>query len=95
MASQDKTLETKAYRVTIFKQQSSKNCQVCIESDLTGMHTLSECSKLVQIEYKNLHDKFATMVHWELCNTYGFESTKHWYEHRAGGVRKDQDTKIL
>ena len=35
------------------------------------------------------------MVHWKLCSKYGFEPAKHWYEHRAEGVMKNQDTKIL
>ena len=95
MAAQDQTLATKPYRATIFKQQSSNNYRVCNERDGTVVHTLSEYLKLVQTEYKKRHDKVATMVHWKLCSMYGFESIKHWYEHRAGGVMKNQDTNIL
>ena len=50
------------------------------------MHIFSECSKLAQAEYKKRHDKVVTMVHWELCSKYGFESANHWYEHRAERV---------
>ena len=67
-------LATKAYRVTILKQQGSKKCRMCNESDETVMHILSKCSK----QYKKRHDKVATMVHWELCSKYGFDPAKHW-----------------
>ena len=82
-AAQTQRLETKDYRVTIFKQQDSKKCRMCSEGDETMMHILSECSKLAQTEYKKRHGKVATMVHWELCSNYAFELDKHWYAHRA------------
>ena len=59
------------------------------------MHILSECSKLAQTKYKKRHDKVITMVHWELCSKYGFESAKHWYEHKAEKEMENQDTNIL
>ena len=43
--SQDQTLVTKAYRVTILKQQSFKKWRMFNENDKTAMHILSECSK--------------------------------------------------
>ena len=33
---------------------------MCNERDETVVHTLSECSKLAQTEYKKLHDKVTT-----------------------------------
>ena len=86
MATQDQTLATIAYRVAILKQQGSEECRICNEREETVMHTLSECSKLAQAEYKKRQDKVATMVHWELCSKYGFEPANHWYEHRAERV---------
>ena len=59
------------------------------------MHILSERLKLAQNKYKKCHDKVATVAHWELCSKYGFESPKHWYEHRTEGVVENQNTKIL
>ena len=61
------------------------------EKDETVMHILSEHSKLAQ----KCHDKVIAMVHWKLCSKYGFESVKHWYEHRAERVIENQDIKIL
>ena len=62
MAAQDQTLATNAYRVTILKRQGSKKCRMCNDRDEAVMYILSECSKLAQTEYKNCHDKVATMV---------------------------------
>ena len=95
MAVQDHTLATKAYRVTILKQQGSKMYRMCNDRDETHMHSFRECSKLAQPKDKKCHDKVANMVHWKLCNKYGFESVKRWYEHRVEGVIKSRGTKIL
>ena len=51
---------------------------MCNEKDETVMHILTESSKLAQTEYKKCHDKVATMVYWELCRKYAFETAKHW-----------------
>ena len=75
MAAQYQTLVTKTYRITILRQQGSKNRRMCNERNETVMHILSECSKLAQNEYKNHHDMVATMVatmvHRKLCSKYG------------------------
>ena len=94
-AAQYQALATKAYKVTILKQQRSKKCKMCNERDGTVMHILSECLKLAHTEYKKSHAEVAIMGHWELCSKYGFKSAKHWYEHRAEGVIENQDVKIL
>ena len=61
------------------------------------MHILSESSKLSPTEYKKRHDKVATVVLWELCSKYSFETAKNWYEHRlrAERVMENQNTKVL
>ena len=55
--------DTRITRITILRQQGSKNRRMCNERDETVMHILSECSKLAQTIYKKRHDKFAVMVH--------------------------------
>ena len=66
MAAQDPTLATKAYRVTILKQQGYKKCGMGNERDETVMHIFSKCSKLAQTKYKKRYYKVATMVHWKV-----------------------------
>ena len=95
MTAQDQTLATKAYRVTILKQQGSKNCRMSNEKNETVMHILSECLNLVRAEDKKRCDNVVIMVQWELCSKYDFESAKHWYELRAYGLMESQDIKIL
>ena len=56
------------------------------EREEAVMHILSKLSRLAQAKYKKRHDKVATMFHWELWSKYGFEPTKHWYEHKAERV---------
>jgi len=45
---------------------------MCNARDETVMHTLSECEKLAQGEYKKRHDHVASIIHWELCELHGF-----------------------
>ena len=77
-------------RRNLLEMVTNRICQ-----ERSSKHILSEYSKLTHTEYKKRHDKVATMVHRELCSKYGFESAKHWYEHRVEGVMENQDTKIL
>ena len=88
MATEDQTLGIKAYRATILNQQCSKKCRMCNKRNETIMHILSKYSKPAQTEHTKHNDKVAPMVHLELCSKYGFESDKHWYEHRMNGVIK-------
>ena len=88
MATEDQTLGIKAYRATILNQQRSKKCRMCNKRNETIMHILSKYSKPAQTEHTKHNDKVAPMVHLELCSKYGFESDKHWYEHRMNGVIK-------
>jgi len=43
---------------------------MCKNREEAVTHTISECSKLVQLEYKKRHDKVTGAVHWSLCETY-------------------------
>lgn len=61
---QGQTLAAKAYRVTIVKQQSSKNFSMSNEREETVMHILGEHLKLAQTKFKKCHDKVATVAHW-------------------------------
>ena len=47
-------------------QQDSK-CWLCGERDETVYHIISECSRLVQKNYKTCHDWVGKVVNWEVC----------------------------
>ena len=95
MAAQDQALPTKSYKVKIMKEQGSSSCRMCGQRDETIMHILSECEKLAQREYKNRHDRVASIVHWELCKIFGFRRDNNWYDHHADSVLENDAAKIL
>ena len=70
-------------------------CRMCGKAENSVNHVLSECSKLVQKEYKRRHDWFGTKVHWEICRKYGIEVKEKWYEHKSEVVMKTDKCKIL
>ena len=64
--------------------------------DETVAHVVSECPKLAQKEYKNLrHDNVAKVIHWKLCEKWGFEKAEKWYMHQPERVLESEDCKIL
>ena len=95
MAAQDQALPTRYYKVRVMKEQGSSKCCMCGQRDETIMHILSECEKLAQGEYKKRHDRVASIIHWELCDMYGFKRNKNWYDHHAEPVLENNDVKIL
>ena len=91
MAVQDQTLVTKAYRVTILKQQSSNKCRMCNKRDETVIPSVNVHSWLwLSIRHNMIRSSL-----WLTCSKYGFEPAKHWYEHGAEKVVENQDTKNL
>lgn len=45
---------------------------MCQQKDETVTHLVSECSKMVQSEYKGRHNRVAAEVHWGLAKKYGY-----------------------
>ena len=66
-AAQEQALRTNYRRAKIQKDGTSPLCRMCKQADETVSHIVSECSKMVQSEYKGRHDKVATAVHWGLA----------------------------
>ena len=95
MAAQDQALPTRNYKVKVMKEEGSSKCRMCGQRDETIMHILSECEKLAQKDYKNRHDRVASIIHWDLCDVYGFKRSKNWYDHHAEPVLENNDVKIL
>ena len=55
---------------------------MCGERDETVSHIVSEGKELAQNDYKKArHDKVAAILHWQMCQIYGFPTTGKSYEH--------------
>ena len=67
MAAQDQALRTNAIRAKIDKTTEDSQCRLCKEKEESVDHLVSSCSKIAQTDYKERHNKVATMLHWNLC----------------------------
>ena len=83
----------------IDKKDVQDKCRLCGERDETVAHIVSECKQLAQNEYKKCrHDKVAAMLHWSLCQQYGFPCTEKSYEHvitKEMRVLENDEVKVL
>ena len=70
-------------------------CRMCGSKGETVAHVVSECSKLVQKEYKGRHDNVARYIHWQLCGKRGLERASSWYEQKPEEVVESENVKIL
>ena len=41
------------------------------------------------------HDNVAKMIHWKLCENWGFNKAEKWYIHKPKKVLEPEDFKIL
>ena len=72
-------------------QQNSK----CRDRDETINHIISDCSKLVQKEYKTRHDWVRKVIYWELCKKCKFDYTNKRYMHNPESVfEKEPQTSL-
>ena len=58
-------------------------------------HIISECSKLVQKEYKTRHDWGGKVIHWELCKKMKFDHPRKWYMYKPESILKNEAHKII
>ena len=95
IAAQDQALGTNYYYYRKAKKnehsRESASCRMCKTRDETVTHIISECSKLAQTDYKALHNRVASAVHWSILKAYGLPHTKSWYEHRADKIVENED----
>ena len=70
IAAQNNALRTNHIKTRIDKTQQNSKCRQCCDRDETIHHIISECSKLVQKEYKTRHDWVGKVIHWEMCKTF-------------------------
>ena len=56
---------------------------------------ISECSKLVQKEYKTRHDWVGKVINWEMCKKLEFDHTNKCYMHNQAPVIENDTHKLL
>ena len=69
IAAQD-TLRTNVIKAKIVKVTEDSKYRLCKEKNKTIDHLISLCSKIAQTDYKERHNKVASMLHWNLCKRY-------------------------
>ena len=82
-------------KANVDKTQEDSKCRMCKQKEETVNHTVSECPKLAQREYKRRHDCVAKALHRDLCCLYDIDCGNKWYGHQPDGVLETTDVKIL
>jgi len=96
IAAQDQALCTRNLRKQVYGEDIDSSCRVCGAAEETVAHIVSECQKLAQKEYKEVrHDNLAKVIHWKLCEKWGFEKSDKWYTHKPEKVLESDECKIL
>ena len=95
VAAQNNAIRTKHIKARIDKPQQNSKCRLFGNRDEIINHIISECSKLVQKEYKTRHDWVGKVIHWELCKTFKFDHTNKWYVHKPESVLEYETHKHL
>ena len=96
VAAQDQAISTNSIRKHVFGEDVSPQCRLCGKFEETIAHIVSECPKLAQAEYKKWrHDQVARIIHWKLCEKWGFERGETWYKHIPEKVLESDSCKIL
>ena len=88
-ATRNNTDNTRIKRTTIPKKQ-----KLCGDKDERVNH-ISECSELVQKEYKTRQDWVGKVIHWELCKKFKFNYTNKWYMHNPEAVLENNTYQLL
>ena len=96
VAVQDQAQCTKNLRNAVYGENVESICCVCSAADETFAHIVSECSKLTQKEYKQVrYDNVVKMLHWKLCEKWGFNKAEKWYIHKPEKVLESKNCMIL
>ena len=77
VAAQDQALRTNAIKAKIDKITKDSKCRLCKENDETVDHLINSCSKIAQTDYKERHNKVASMLHWNLCKKNHLPASKN------------------
>ena len=94
IAAPEQAIRTNLIKAKIDQTQTDSKCKICGKVDECIYHVLSECSKLVQKEYKHRHDLMGKRMHWEISKVCGFKVKDKWYEHESEAVMVIDDYSI-
>ena len=86
MQAQNQSIRTYLVKAKICKSQKDTLCRLCKKADETVHHVVSDCSKLVQKEYKRRHDNLGKIVYWKIPTKCNFETGNKWYEHELESI---------
>ena len=89
IAAQNNAIRTNQIKARIDKTQQNSKCRLRGDRDETINHIISECSKLVQNEYKTRHDWVGKVNHREMCKKFKFDHTNKWYMHKPASVQEN------
>ena len=95
IVTQSNTIRTNHSKAKIDKTQQNSRYTLCGDKHETINHILSECSKLVQKQYKTRHDWVWKLTQWELCKKFKFKHTNKWYMHNLEYVWENEKRKLL
>ena len=71
-------------------------CRLCGEREETISHVVTECKMLAQKQYRLWrHDRVGVVIHWVMCQRFGFPFANKWYDHTPERVLQNEDVKIL
>ena len=94
LAAQDDGLLTNGLK-KIFKLTNNDKCRFCQESTETITHLLSGCPKLLaEGRYTTRHNNVCRVIHWRLCQKYGFEAHDVSWKHKPQPFLENQHAKI-
>ena len=94
MTTQNNAIRTNYMKPKIDKTQRNDKCRSYGDRDETINHIISECSKLVQNEYKTRHDWVGKVIHWELCKKFKFDHTHKWYMYNSESNLENETHKL-
>ena len=96
IAAQDQALCTRNMRKAVYGENVDSTCKVCDSADKTVAHIVVECRKLAHKQYEQVRDdNIAKVIHWKLCEKWGFEKSDQWYTHKPEKVLESEECKIL
>ena len=81
-------------KARIDKTQQNSKCRLGGDRNKIINH-ISECSKLVQKEYKTRHNWVGKGIHWVMYEKFKFDHTNKWYMHKPVSVLENDTHKLL
>ena len=94
LAAHDQSLQTKNYQAKVMKNRADRKCRICTQYEETIDQQISGCLILAPNEYLNSYNRVPQYLNWKICNHYGAQHAKNWYEHKPEAVT-ETDVTIL